>query len=178
MRSPSSEHSRHLRRRDAWPTLRRTLAIVAVAIGGASCTSTATSDPTGGGIVTADPLTTAMALWNAKKPGGDSYVMVQRIVCTCTTQNIAYRFTVTGTTISNVVNDRTDDSLPVAQWGVFKTVAQLFSAVQTAQTQTSVLKLVTYDANLGYPSTLSLDPNPAATGDEISYVTSSVSAVP
>jgi hypothetical protein len=154
-----------------------TLTPLLVLLSGA-CSATSTTDTSGGGTTTVNALTAAQALWAAKKPAGDKYTMVQRVVCTCATLNTAYRLTVVGLTISSVVNDRTDEALPVAQWAVFKTVAQLFAAITAAQANTGQLKSVDYDATLGFPRTLSLDPNVATTGDEISYVTTSVTATP
>jgi hypothetical protein len=149
-----------------------------LALLGAGCSATSTTDTSTGGPVTVDALAAAQALWAAKKPAGDKYTMVQRVVCSCATSNTAYRMTVVGLSITSVVNDRTDEALPAAQWGVFKTVVQLFAAITAAQANTGQLKSVEYDATLGFPRTLSLDPNVSTTGDEISYVTTSVIATP
>ncbi len=162
-----------------WTRARGWLAIVPlVALLSSACSATSTTDTSTGGPVTVDALAAAQSLWASKKPAGDKYTMVQRVVCTCATLNTAYRMTVVGVTITSVVNDRTDEALPTAQWGTFKTVAQLFAAIIAAKANTGQLKSVDYDATLGFPRTLSLDPNVATTGDEISYVTTSVIATP
>jgi len=130
----------------------------------------------GGGAAVTDALTAAQAVWNAKKPAGDRYVMVQRVVCFCTIGNVSYRITVNGATVTDVVNDRTDAPLAVASWSTFKTVAQLFDAVRAAQAKTGTLKLVEYDATLGFPRTVSLDPMLNAVDDEVAYLTTSITA--
>ncbi len=157
----------------------RTIAAVTLGVmtwGAAACSSSSITG--GGGGTTTDAYAAAVALWNAKKPTGDRYVMVQRIVCFCVTSNVGYRITVVGTTITNVVNDRTDVPLPTAEWGNFKTVAQLFEAVRAATLKPGTLKLAEYDATLGFPRTVSLDPILNAIDDEVSYVTSNVTAAP
>ena len=132
----------------------------------------------GGGGPQADPLTAAQALWAAKKPAGDRYVMVQRVVCFCAIANVSYRITVNGASITDVVNDRTDAPLASSSWGTFKTVAQLFDAVRAAQAKVGTLKAVEYDPTLGFPRTVSLDPILNAIDDEVSYVTISIRAAP
>jgi Family of unknown function (DUF6174) len=156
--------------------LRCVIAASGLLWGVAACSSTSITG--GGGGTTTDAYSTAVALWNAKKPAGDRYVMVQRIVCFCVTSNTAYRVTVAGTTITSVVNDRTDAPLPATEWGNFRTVAQLFEAVRTATLRPGTLKLVEYDPTLGFPRTVSLDPILTAADDEVSYVTSGISAAP
>ena len=141
-----------------------------------ACSSSSVTD--GGGGPQTDPLTAAQALWNAKKPAGDRYVMVQRVVCFCTLGNVSYRLTVNGATITAVVNDRTDVPLASSSWGTFKTVAQLFDAVRAAQTKAGTLKSVENDATLGFPRTVSLDPILNAIDDEVSYITTSITAAP
>ena len=132
----------------------------------------------GGGGQQTDPLAAAQTLWNSKKPAGDRYVMVQRVVCFCALGNVSYRITVNGATITAVVNDRTDVPLASSSWGTFKTVAQLFDAVRAAQTKAGTLKSVEYDATLGFPRTVSLDPILNAIDDEVSYITTSITAAP
>lgn len=160
-------------------TLRRTRKLVAATLSAAlllsGCSSTSI---TGGGGGTTDALAAAQALWNSKKPAGDRYVMVQRVVCFCPTANVSYRITVSGTAITDVVNDRTDVPLASSSWSSFKTVAQLFDAVRAAQGKSGTLKSVEYDATLGFPRTVSLDPILNAVDDEVSYVTTSVTAAP
>ena len=137
------------------------------------------SSVTGGGIggPLANPLSAAQALWVSKKPAGDRYVMVQRVVCFCAIANVSYRITVNGASITDVVNDRNDVPLAPSNWGTFKSVAQLFDAVRAAQGKVGTLKTVEYDSTLGFPRTVSLDPIPNAVDDEVSYVTNSVRAV-
>jgi len=157
------------------PILRRALTLMMMVTALAGCTSGSVSDPGGAGT-SSDPFTAAQALWTAKKPAGDRYVMVQRVVCFCTLGNVAYRVTVVGNTITAIVNDKTDAPLATSSWGAFRTVTQLFDAVRTALTKTGTLKIVEYDPSLGFPRTLSLDPILNAVDDEVSYVTTSVSA--
>ena len=141
------------------------------------CSRSSVTDGGGGGPPS-DPLTAAQALWASKKPAGDRYVMVQRVVCFCTIANVSYRITVNGASITDVVNDRTDVPLAVSSWGTFKTVAQLFDAVRAAKAKVGTLKTVEYDPTLGFPRTVSLDPILNAIDDEVSYVTISIRAAP
>ncbi len=150
---------------------------LAMVLVGAACSTTSVTGGGGGGPPL-DPLAAAQALWNSKKPAGDRYVMVQRVVCFCAITNVSYRITVVGSSITAVVNDRTDVPLAASSWGVFRTVAQLFDAVRSAQTKSGTLKAVEYDGVLGFPRTVSLDPILNAIDDEVSYVTTSVTAVP
>jgi len=173
-------HAREANRpRRRWAHARGLLALAPlVLVLNGACSATSTTDASTGGSSTVDALAAAQSLWASKKPAGDKYTMVQRVVCTCATINTAYRITVVGLTITSVVNDRTDEVLPSSQWGVFKTVAQLFAAITAAKANTGQLKTVEYDATLGFPRTLSIDPNVSITGDEISYLTTNVTATP
>ncbi len=146
--------------------------VVAVA-----CSGDSPSAP-GGGTPAADSLAAAQSRWNSRKPAGNRYVMVQRVVCFCVAANVEYRVTVQGTSVTAAVNNRTDAPLPAAQWIVFRTVDQLFELVRTAQRAAGTLKAVEYDATMGFPRTLSLDPVLSAIDDEVAYVTTSVTAVP
>jgi hypothetical protein len=57
---------------------------------------------------------------------------------------------------------------------IFRTVDQLFAQAREGLTREGVVQSMAFDATLGYPTTLSLDPIRNAVDDEVTYVTSNV----
>jgi len=134
----------------------------------------ACSDPTGPEEAR---LTAAQRRWEAARPSSNSYSMQQRVVCFCITGATPFQVTVTAGTITRAVNLTTGEPMSVALLTIFRTVNQLFTQAREGLTRDGVVKSMAFDATLGYPTTLSLDPIRDAIDDEVTYVTSNVTWV-
>ncbi len=118
-------------------------------------------------------LSTAEARWRAGKVS-TSYRMQQRVACFCIWGNISYDVIVTNGVITSALSvDAGVPALPslLAQ---MRTVEQLFAEVRQATDLPGVLMNVTYDATLGFPTVVSLDPIKQAVDDEVTYFTQRV----
>lgn len=129
------------------------------------------SDPTGPEEAR---LTAAQRRWEAKRPASNSYTMQQRVVCFCITGATTFQVTVTTGTITRAVNLATGEPMSVTLLTIFRTVDQLFMQAREGLTREGVVTSMAFDATLGYPTTLSLDPIRNAIDDEVTYVTSNV----
>jgi hypothetical protein len=132
------------------------------------------SDPTGPEEAR---LTAAQRRWEATRPASNSYTMQQRVVCFCITGASSFQVTVTTGTITRAVNVVTGESMSVTLLTIFRTVDQLFAQAREGLTREGVVTSMAFDAALGYPTTLSLDPIRNAIDDEVTYVTSNVAPI-
>jgi len=119
-------------------------------------------------------LTAAQRRWEATRPASNSYTMQQRVVCFCITGASSFQVTVTTGTITRAVNVVTGESMSVTLLTIFRTVDQLFAQAREGLTREGVVTSLAFDATLGYPTTLSLDPIRNAIDDEVTYVTSNL----
>ncbi len=129
------------------------------------------SDPTGPEEAR---LTAAQRRWEAARPASNSYTMQQRVLCFCVTGSTTFQVTVTAGSITRAVNVATGESLSVTLLTIFRTIDQLFTQAREGLTREGVVQSMAFDATLGYPSTLSLDPVRGAIDDEVTYITSNV----
>ena len=132
------------------------------------------SDPTGPEEAR---LTAAQRRWEATRPASNSYTMQQRVVCFCITGATTFQVTVTTGAITRAVNLTTGEPMSVTLLTIFRTVDQLFTQAREGLTREGVVTSMAFDATLGYPTTLSLDPIRNAIDDEVTYVTSNVSPI-
>ena len=119
-------------------------------------------------------LAEAQRRWEATRPASNSYTMQQRVVCFCVTGATTFQVTVTTGTITRAVNVTTGESISVTLLTIFRTVDQLFTQAREGLTREGVVTSMAFDATLGYPTTLGLDPIRNAVDDEVTYVTSNV----
>lgn len=122
-------------------------------------------------------LTAAQRRWEATRPASNSYTMQQRVVCFCITGATTFQVTVTMGAITRAVNLATGEPMSVTLLTIFRTVDQLFTQAREGLTREGVVTSMAFDATLGYPTTLSLDPIRNAIDDEVTYVTSSVAPI-
>lgn len=114
--------------------------------------------------------------WVSSGIGQGQYTMRRQQVCFCPDAVITWDVTVTAGAVTRVLSP-TGLDLPPSQFARFRTVEQLFGDIRAGYA-TGALKEVAYDSAAGYPTTVSLDPLPMATDDEIVYRTSGVARVP
>jgi hypothetical protein len=119
-------------------------------------------------------LAEAQRRWEATRPASNSYTMQQRVVCFCVTGATTFQVTVKTGVITRAVNVTTGESISVTLLTIFRTVDQLFAQAREGLTREGVVQSMAFDATLGYPTTLSLDPIRNAVDDEVTYVTSNV----
>lgn len=119
-------------------------------------------------------LTAAQRRWEAARPASNSYTMQQRVVCFCITGATPFQVTVTSGTVTRAVNLTTGESTSVAPQTQFRTIDQLFARAREGLARQGVVTSIVFDATLGYPTTLSLDPVREVADDEVTYVTSNV----
>lgn len=129
------------------------------------------SDPTGPEEVR---LTAAQRRWESTRPASNSYTMQQRVLCFCVTGSSTFQVTVTSGSITRAVNLATGESLSVTLLTIFRTVDQLFTQAREGLPREGVVQSMAFDATLGYPTMLSLDPVRGAIDDEVTYITSNV----
>ncbi len=129
------------------------------------------SDPTGPEEAR---LTAAQRRWESTRPASNSYSMQQRVVCFCITGATPFQVTVTAGAITRAVNLTTGESMSVALLTIFRTIDQLFVQAREGLARDGVVTSMEFDATLGYPTTLRLDPIRNAVDDEVTYVTSNV----
>lgn len=132
------------------------------------------SDPTGPEEAR---LTAAQRRWETARPASNSYTMQQRVICFCVTGASTFQVTVTAGVITRAVNVTTGESMSMALLSIFRTVDQLFTQAREGLARNGVVQSMAFDATLGYPTTLSLDPIRDAIDDEVTYVTSSVAPI-
>ncbi len=113
----------------------------------------------------------AVARWNASRPSDNSYVIQQQVSCFCAFGGTVYRVTVTNGAISRVVESLSQTAVPSSDYGRFRTIDQLFAEVRASMQVPGRLRDVKYDAQRGYPLTVSIDPIPHAVDDEVAYFT-------
>lgn len=116
-------------------------------------------------------LDSAVARWSATRPANNSYQIDQRVSCFCIFGGNPFRVTVTSGTITRVVDLSNGQELDASQFSRFRTVDQLFAEVRSALQLPGTLRNVQYDAQRGYPTTVSLDPVKNAVDDEVAYIT-------
>lgn len=121
-----------------------------------------------------DELARAVGQWNRGGLDRTTYLMRQQRQCFCIDGAVVYQLTVTQNVITDAVNVATGAHLAAAERSRLRTVSQLFDEVRAGLVSTNVLRSVTYDPTLGYPTRLSLDPVPSAVDDEVTYLTSGV----
>ena len=114
-------------------------------------------------------LASAESRWNASRPASNSYVFWQSRACFCIIGGVSHEVTVVNGTLASVKNLATGAVLPADQFGLFRTVAQLFGDLRAAIKSPGVLQAAEYDTTIGYPTVVSLDPIKNAIDDEISY---------
>ena len=119
-------------------------------------------------------LTAAQRRWDAARSWLNSYGMQQQVMCFCPNAATSYRVTVTAGSITRAVNLTTGESMSVISLTMFRTVDQLFTQAREGLKRDGVVQSMAFDATLGYPTTLSLDPLRDAVDDEVTYVTSNV----
>ncbi len=119
-------------------------------------------------------LTTAQRRWETTRPASNSYSMQQRVVCFCVTGATPFQVTVTSGAVTRAVNLTTGESMSVPLLTIFRTIDQLFTQAREGLKADGVVKSMAFDATLGYPTTLSLDPLRDAVDDEVTYITSNV----
>lgn len=129
------------------------------------------SDPTGPEEAR---LTAAQRRWEAARPASNSYTMQQRVLCFCITGSTTFQVTVTTGAVTRAVNLTTGESMSVTLLSIFRTIDQLFTQAREGLTREGVVQSMAFDATLGYPTTLSLDPVRGAIDDEVTYITSNV----
>lgn len=122
-------------------------------------------------------LTAAQRRWEATRPASNSYSMQQRVVCFCITGATSFQVTVTAGTITRAVNVTTGEAMSVTLLTIFRTVDQLFTQAREGIGRDGVVISMAFDATLGYPTTLSLDPIRNAADDEVTYVTSNLTPI-
>ncbi|WP_309670146.1 DUF6174 domain-containing protein [Gemmatimonas sp.] len=144
---------------------------LAVALLGLLLLAGGCSDPTGPEEAR---LTAAQRRWESTRPTSNSYTMQQRVLCFCVTGSTTFQVTVTAGSITRAVNLTTGESLSVTLLTIFRTVDQLFAQAREGLTRAGVVQSMAFDAALGYPTTLSLDPVRDAIDDEVTYITSNV----
>jgi hypothetical protein len=119
-------------------------------------------------------LTRAQGRWTRSGLSGATYTMRQRRACYCLDSGIPFIVRVSGNRVVSVTDPRTGVAVPAEQLAWFRTVDELFTETRVGMGTKDVLTAVEFDAALGYPRTLSLDPVPGAVDDEIAYLTSDV----
>jgi Family of unknown function (DUF6174) len=119
-------------------------------------------------------LNAAEARWNDRRPQTNSYTMQQRVECFCLFGPEFLLVTVVNGAVASARSEATSDTLPTASLNRFKTVEQLFSAVRNANATPGAFVAVRYDETLGYPTTVSLDPDRQIADEEVSYSTRAV----
>lgn len=111
----------------------------------------------------------AEARWSSLRVS--SYRMHQRVACFCGNGGTIFEVTVSGGTITRVVNLSTSADVPSREFEKFRTVSQLFTEIRSAIPVDGKLISVTYSSAMGYPSQVSLDPIKNAVDDEVTYLT-------
>lgn len=119
-------------------------------------------------------LTAAQRRWESTRPASNSYTMQQRVVCFCVTGATPFQVTVTSGTVARAVNLTNGESMAPTLLSIFRTVDELFAEAREGLKREGVVKSLAFDATLGYPTTLSLDPLPNAVDDEVTYITSNL----
>ncbi len=119
-------------------------------------------------------LAAAQRTWIAARPASNSYSMQQRVLCYCLTGSTTFQVTVVSGAITRAVNLTTGESMSAGLLTIFRTVDALFTQAREGLTREGVVRSMAFDATLGYPATLSLDPVPDAVDDEVTYITSNV----
>ncbi len=122
-------------------------------------------------------LSAAEARWRAGKVS-TSYRMQQRVACFCIWGNVNYDVFVTNGVVTSALSVEGSVPAPASLLAQMKTVEQLFAEVRRTSDLPGVLTNVTYDATLGYPTVVSLDPIKQAADDEVSYFTQRVVMMP
>ena len=100
--------------------------------------------------------------------------MQQRVACFCPSGGDYFTVTITGGVVTSATNSETGADAPTWLISRFKTVTQLFEEIRKASATRGTLVAVAYDATLGYPTTVSLDPIREAIDDEVAYETRSL----
>jgi hypothetical protein len=144
--------------------MKRLLIIALVALA-ASCHDDPTSPAEGA-------YRAATARWQSMRPSGNSYRIDQQVSCFCIWGGSVFEVTVANGVVTRAVDKQTAKDVATAELGRFRTVDQLFADVASALQVPGMLRGVTYDPLLGYPSSVSLDPLPHAADDEVLYFTS------
>jgi hypothetical protein len=114
----------------------------------------------------------AAARWQRMRPAGNSYRIDQQVSCFCIWGGNVYEVTVTNGVVTRAVDKQSSAVVATAELGRFRTIDQLFADVASALQVPGALRGASYDPQLGYPSSVSLDPIRNAADDEVLYFTS------
>lgn len=153
-----------------WSRWRAGFVVFAATLSSVACSD---DSPTG---LPDNELTRAERRWQMNGPGNGRYLMRQQRICFCGDYMITYDVTVAGGVPTRVLSP-TGLELPASMLASFRSVEQMFAELR-AGLATGAVKEVAYDAQMGYPAVLSLDPQPNAADDEILYRTSNVVGIP
>ncbi len=107
-----------------------------------------------------------------REAGLSNYAYTFRRICFCPNTNLV-RITVVDGVITGVTDVDSGDALDAGDFRFYETVAGLFEIVSTALEQADSLA-VTYDAELGYPTQITIDYIENAIDDELSVTASDV----
>jgi len=121
----------------------------------------------------AQALASAEARWRVGKVS-TSYRMQQRVACFCPWGGTSYEVVVTNGMIASALSVGTSVPALPSLLMQMRTVEQLFAEVRRASDLPDVLRSVSYDATLGFPTVVSLDPIKNAADDEVAYYTQGV----
>lgn len=111
------------------------------------------------------------AVWNGT--GITSYTMDQERICFCAAGALA-RLTVRDGVITDAVYVSSGDLVPVAVRSQYHTIPELFTLMRTAYAATPSQFNVLYDATLGYPAQITVDPKAEIADDSYAINTSNV----
>ena len=127
-------------------------------------------DPTQALIASPIDLASARARWAAEGP--DAYTMTQVRSCFCPEEYRGpYRVSVRGGTVTRV--ERNGQTLPADR---ALTVEALFALIENANARPAERIDATYDARLGYPTSVSIDYDARIADEEVAYTVSDLMA--
>lgn len=108
--------------------------------------------------------------WAAGIGAAPQYVMRQQRLCFCL-QVDTVRLTVTGGRITAAVNERTGAVLSAQEQSSYRSVEQLFAALDAVPAAGGRIQRVQFHPTEGYPTQLAVDPIPLAADDETDWRT-------
>lgn len=108
--------------------------------------------------------------WARMLGGASSYVMRQQRLCYCLHVDTV-RLTVTGGRITAGVNERTGAELPADERGAYRSVEQLFDALDAVPAAGGRIVSVRFHPVDGYPTQLAVDPVAMLADDEADWRT-------
>jgi hypothetical protein len=122
------------------------------------------------------PTLESRALWNSKNLSSYSYTLQRSCFCPLEITK-AVRLEVRGGSLSSVKYvDTGTDVAENFRPNIFK-VESFFDLIDSTQAKGGKVDGLKFDATLGYPTQMSLDPIPLAADDEISYQLSDLKAL-